>query len=186
MTCIVGYIDKENKTMYLGGDSAGVAGLHIRSRKDVKVFKKGDMLIGYTSSFRMGQLLRYKLVIPLFPEEMDVYEYMCTLFIDSVRMMLIDNGYAKKENNTESIGYFLVAFRGRLFQIMDDLQVGENNYPYDATGCGEVYALGAMKGIELNRVEPASSKEFVQIALEVASEFSAGVRSPFTIEKLSY
>lgn len=41
MTCIIGYIDKEKKIMYMGGDSAGLDNCYnIRSRKDVKVFQK--------------------------------------------------------------------------------------------------------------------------------------------------
>jgi 20S proteasome alpha/beta subunit len=56
MTCIVGIIDKE--TIYLGGDSAGTAGYGQSIRKDKKVFiKDNKFIIGFTSSFRMGQLL---------------------------------------------------------------------------------------------------------------------------------
>ena len=52
MTCIVGLV--ENGKVYIGGDSAGVAGLDVRMRSDEKVFTKGNMIFGYTSSFRMG------------------------------------------------------------------------------------------------------------------------------------
>lgn len=61
MTCIIGLI--KNKKVYIGGDSAGVDGLNITIRKDSKVFKINKFIIGYTSSFRMGQLLRFKLKI---------------------------------------------------------------------------------------------------------------------------
>ena len=63
-TCIVAYNDRKNKILYIGGDSAGVGDLSVRIRKDPKIFEKSGMLFGYTSSFRMGQLLQYKLVIP--------------------------------------------------------------------------------------------------------------------------
>ncbi|KKN17732.1 hypothetical protein LCGC14_0962700, partial [marine sediment metagenome] len=63
MTCIVGFIDDGGKA-WMGGDSAGVAGHHTHPRRDPKVFRVGPVLIGYTSSFRMGQLLRYHLKIP--------------------------------------------------------------------------------------------------------------------------
>ena len=56
MTCIVGYLDKE--TVYLGGDSAGTDGNYSQHiRKDKKVFQNGPFIFGFTSSFRMGQIL---------------------------------------------------------------------------------------------------------------------------------
>jgi hypothetical protein len=55
MTCIVGIV--ENGKVYMGGDAAGVNGYSVRVRKDPKLFKVGEFLFGYTSSFRMGQLL---------------------------------------------------------------------------------------------------------------------------------
>lgn len=180
MTCIVGYIDKANRKIGIGGDSAGVGGLAVRSRKDTKVFKNGPMIIGYTSSFRMGQLLRFKLEIPVDTYK-DTYAYMCTDFIDSVRKCLKDNGYTKVENNTERIGCFIVAYKGRLFNIDDDLQVAENNYPYDATGCGENYALGSIRTLD-NYAPVIFPIDFIlKTSLEVATEFSGGVRPPYNI-----
>lgn len=52
MTCIIGFI--KNKKVYIGGDSAGVGGSHVTIRRDSKVFKNGNFIMGYTSSFRMG------------------------------------------------------------------------------------------------------------------------------------
>lgn len=43
----------------MGCDSAGVGGWHLQLRADPKVFHVGHFLIGYTDSFRMGQLLRF-------------------------------------------------------------------------------------------------------------------------------
>ena len=66
MTCIVGLID--GNRVWMGGDSAGVSGLDITVRSDPKVFRNGDFLIGFTSSFRMGQLLAFRLRPPPRPE----------------------------------------------------------------------------------------------------------------------
>jgi len=62
MTCIVGI--QHDGRVYIGGDSAGVAGYSITSRADAKVFTVGPYVMGFTSSFRMGQLLRYGLKAP--------------------------------------------------------------------------------------------------------------------------
>ena len=60
MTCIVGMVDGQG-TVYIGADSLAAGGYQKTIRKDAKVFTNGIAVMGYTSSFRMGQLLRYKL-----------------------------------------------------------------------------------------------------------------------------
>ncbi len=67
MTCIVGVV--KDGVVYIGGDSAGVSGLRLIKRKDSKVFKRKGFIIGYTSSFRMGQLLRFKLDPPILQQK---------------------------------------------------------------------------------------------------------------------
>jgi len=178
MTCIVGFVDK-NGRVFMGGDSAGVGGLDIRIRSDVKVFRNGEMLIGYTSSFRMGQLLRFKLKIPEQGKHISDYEYMCTLFIDAVRKCLNENGYSKIMNNEETVGTFLVGYKNKIYRIATDLQVGSTFDNYDSCGCGESYALGSIFAQkELHKI---SGETKVKNALKCAENFSAGVRSPFTI-----
>ena len=178
MTCIVGFVDK-NKNIYLGGDSAGVGDLDITIRKDPKVFTVGKMVMGYTSSFRMGQLLRFKLKLSRPPKQMDDYEYMCTLFIDAVRKCLKDNGYAEIKNNEETIGTFIVGYRGALYKIENDLQVEMSQENYNDCGCGRSYALGS-----LATDKNSNPEQIVLKALEVAEKFSGGVRRPFRIVTL--
>jgi ATP-dependent protease HslVU (ClpYQ) peptidase subunit len=176
MTCIVGI--KEDGIVYIGGDSAGVGGLSLTVRADPKVFIKGEFIMGFTSSFRMGELLQYKLPIPLRPQEVDIYEYMVTSFVDAVRDCLKNGGYARKDKEAEEAGTFLVGYRGRLFCIESDYQVRESTFPYDAVGCGADIALGAMfstEGMPENRILNA---------LEAAEQFSAGVRRPFKVLKI--
>lgn len=59
MTCIVGITD--GRTVTVGGDSAGSDGWHVAVLSDSKVFQVGPYLMGFTTSYRMGQLLRYSL-----------------------------------------------------------------------------------------------------------------------------
>ena len=181
MTCIIGLVD--NGTVWMGGDSAGVAGLDVVIRKDAKVFINGEFIIGYTSSFRMGQLLRFKFNPPTYYEKKhdnDVYSYMCTEFIEEIRSCLKDGGYSKINDNKETGGIFLVGFRGRLFEIEADFQVGENNDIFSAVGCGEDYAKGSLYADTTTEFTPYGK---IIRALEVAAHFSAGVRAPFVVEK---
>ena len=174
MTCIVGLI--HDGDVFLGGDSAGVAGLSLTIRADEKVFTNGDFVMGFTSSFRMGQLLRYSLKPPVYHPDVDIINYMVTDFVNAVRECLKTGGYAQKDKEEEKAGTFLVGFKGKLFKIASDYQVGIPSLPFDACGCGEEIALGAMFANAT-----LSPEERIQQALEAAETFSAGVRRPFHI-----
>ncbi len=178
MTCIIGLVEK--KTVFMGADSAGVAGLDICTRKDPKIFLNGEFLIGYTTSFRMGQILRYSFNPPKPRESIGSYEYMCTEFIDTLIASLKDKGFAKVDNNRITGGQFLVGYRGSLFEIDSDFQVGEVLKNYVSVGCGYAYAFGSMYATEKTSMSP---EKRLDLALRAAQEFSGGVREPFIIEK---
>ncbi|KOR88769.1 hypothetical protein [Paenibacillus solani] len=177
MTCIVGLVD--DGKVYIGGDSAGVAGLSLTIRADEKAFRKGEFIMGFTSSFRMGQLLRYKLDIPYHKPELDTYEYMVTEFVEAVRRCLKDGGYSRNDSGEESGGTFLVGYRGELFMIENDFQVGRPAAVYDAVGCGSEIAKGSL--FSSGRLTDLSPVERIRDALRAAEQFSAGVRGPFVI-----
>lgn len=177
MTCIVGLLHDDS--VYIGGDSAGVAGYGLTVRADEKVFINGDFIMGFTSSFRMGQLLRYSLKPPKYHPDIDLTEYMVTAFVNAVRECLKTGGYAEKKEEKEKAGTFLVGFRGKLFKIDSDYQVGIPSQSFDACGCGEDIALGSMySNSSLLPIERITQ------ALEAAEQFSAGVRRPFIIKQI--
>lgn len=178
MTCIVGLVTSTG--VLLGADSAGVGGLDIANRKDVKVFKNQDLVIGCTTSFRMIQLLQYQLHPPKRHPETDAMRYMVTDFVEAVRTCFRNGGFLTKDREAEAGGTFLVGCAGRLFCVYSDFQVGERADGFDAIGCGESYAIGAMANT--SDLEPRSR---VQRALETAERFSAGVRGPFVFEEIT-
>ena len=146
MTCIVGVVDKGK--VYIGGDSAGVSGLNISIRKDPKVFKVKEFVIGCTSSFRMIQLLNFSFKPPVIKKDRDLYEYMCTDFVDAVRKCFQKGGYLQKHKDGDEMGgTFLIGIRGRLFMIENDFQVAENHVPFDSVGCGEPFAKAALHAL---------------------------------------
>ena len=177
MTCIVGMIEK-NK-VYIGGDSAGVSGLNVTVRKDTKVFKVGKFIIGCTSSFRMIQLLRFSFHPPKKHEDTDLYQYMCTDFVNALLSCFKDGGFAEINSSVENGGTFLVGVDGRLFTIGDDFQVGESADGFDSVGCGSSFSKGALHILKDQKLSPESK---IKIALESAVRFSGGVRPPFVIE----
>jgi hypothetical protein len=177
MTCIVGLIDGRTNQIVLGGDSAGVGGYHLTQRRDSKVFRVGEFAMGFTTSFRMGQLLRVKFDPPPIGAKQDLFKYMVDPFIEAVRTVLKAGGFALVKDNVETGGVFIVGVRGRLFQIDDDFHVGEAIAPFTSVGCGAAYAEGSLFATQKLK---QSARTRVRQALEAAEYFSAGVRGPFT------
>ncbi len=181
MTCIVGLV--ENGVVYIGGDSSAVSGWDLMLRKDRKVFRVGEALLGFTSSFRLGQLLRDTFLPPALQENEHIERYMTTTFVNAVRECLKEGGFAQKKNEQESAGTFLVGFRGRLFRIADDYQVGETLHHYDAIGSGDSVAFGALYATAHLPTSLTPSTR-IELALSAAEQHNIGVRGPFYWESV--
>lgn len=180
-TCIVGLIDDGG--VYIGADSAGVGDDgSLLLRDDKKVFRRGPFLIGFTGSYRLGQLLHYSFEPPELPGLMDELRFMSTLFVDAVRQCLKDGGYAEIRDGRESTnGLFLVGFRGNLYRIDVDYQVGVPLYPFCAVGSGFQVAHGALYASAATGKLP---RQRVVEALEAAEHFVTTVRGPFLVMHL--
>lgn len=180
MTCVIGLVTDGHVIM--GADSASVSGWTVRKTRLPKVFShQGVFVIGYTTSFRMGQILRWHLEVPLQEPEQSDLEYMVTVFVKAVRSVLKEHGFAKLDDNVETGGEFLVGYRGCLYEVCSDFQVNEHADGFDAVGCGESFALGAMKALDGVGLSPQLR---VMRALEVAAHFSGGVCEPFKVMEL--
>jgi hypothetical protein len=172
MTCIVGIIDKDR--IHMGADSAALGGYDLSLRSDEKIFVAGRFIMGFTSSFRMGQLLRYAPPFTPRPTAMGVFPYMVCVVVEEIRKVFKDGGWATREKEQESGGTFLVGYAGRLFRIDSDYQVAENLDGYDACGCAEMAARGSL--FSTGRMKPIHR---LKLALQAAEHNSGGVRKPF-------
>lgn len=176
MTVIVGLVHR--KRVHLAGDSAGVGSYQLTIRRDPKVFTNGPYVFGFTTSFRMGQLLHHAFQPP--HPEGDLSRFMATTFINAVRTCLKDGGWARKDAEQEQAGNFLVGIHGRLFAIESDYQVAEPADRYAAVGCGEELALGALHATASLDLTP---RQRLTAALRAADHHSAGVAAPYTFVK---
>lgn len=172
MTCIVGIA--QNGTVTIGGDSAGTAGWGRTIRADSKVFRNGPLIMGFTSSFRMGQVLRYHLKPPT--PTGDLEAYMVRDFIPAVRECLSEAAWLKKTEERVEGGTFLIGVKGRLFVVHSDFQVGESVDGYAAVGSGSDVALGSLYATQGQAV-----RKRINTALEAAAYFNAAVAGPFTV-----
>jgi hypothetical protein len=174
MTCIVGI--EHDDGVLIGGDSAGLAGWSKTIRADEKVFTVGPYAMGFTTSFRMGQLLRYSLDVPA--PDADVDRFMATTFVDAVRRTLKDGGWATTTEGQETGGVFLVGVAGRLYRVSSDYQFGRAADGYQAVGCGGDIALGSLHTTSQYDIAPDTR---ATLALEAAAALSGGVAGPFVL-----
>ena len=184
MTCIIGYIDKKNNKTYMGCDSCASTGNDKIIRKDKKVFKSDynpNFLIGFTSSYRMGQLLMYA-DVKVFPSESDLnknnlevnHKFMVTQIIPKIQQLFEEGGFGDRDEG----GEFLIAYKNQLYKIYSDFQVEENTLDYNSCGCGEYYAEGSLFSLQ------DSNKNIIDkihTGLQSATYFSGGVDKPFYI-----
>lgn len=177
MTCIIGLV--QDGTVYMGCDSAGSNGWTLRAVHNPKIFRVGECLIGYTSSFRMGQILQYHLNLPTRSETESDEQYMFVKFSEAVRGCLKSYGYATIESNKESGGEFLVGYRGHLYTMYSNFALLQHRDNIESVGCAYEVALGAMLALE--GMEP---EKRIARALEIAGILSNGVLPPYQVEQL--
>lgn len=182
MTCIVGI--SLNGEVWIGGDSAGT---NVSSQQTMYVGEKvfftqneADLfLFGCTTSFRMTDLLRYVFRPPCY-DGGDLHRSMVAFFIEAVRECLKAGGFAKKEDEREEGGSFLVGFRGRLFHVAEDYHIEEATCGYASIGSADDLALGVLFATH-GQNEPEAR---LTLALQAAAYHHGDVRAPFVIRHL--
>lgn len=180
MTVIVGV--RSQGRVFMGADSQGTGGWAKTARADDKLFRLGELVVGFTTSYRMGQVLRYWLEdegvgVPESETPADIERWAVRTFVPAVRKVLKEHGFAKVENAREEAGSFLVGWRAALFAVEDDLQAGFSRAPYMAAGVGREFALGALHAC--SELIPNDPEHVLGRALWAAADNSIGCGPPF-------
>lgn len=182
MTCIASWIEPDG-TIYMGAESAGTnSAFHQTIRADQKLGSYRDMLMGFCGSYRMGQLLAHGLSVPPQVEAEDDYTYLVTAFIAGVRNTFRAGGWLLSDKGVEQGGTFLVARRGRLFNVQSDFQVGEAVDNYAAVGSGGNFALGTFYSDKNKEMPPVAR---IISALDSACHFNAACKGPYVIKSIT-
>lgn len=179
MTCIVGLVD--SGSVWMGGDSLASSWYSCTTRKNPKVFKRGDFIFGTCGSVRMHQVLEHRFTPPERKPGQGIYRFLVTDFIDALREEFKDAGCAAKKDEVESGGCFLLGYQGKLFEVHSDYQVGQPESGYASVGAGDDLALGSLHTSGQYQIPP---RKRIRLALLAAEEFSKSVRRPFKILKL--
>ncbi len=175
MTCIIGYADGIN--VYMVGDKAAVVNGYADIIKGSKVFQKRtscgvDVLIGYTHSFRMGQVLEYSLKLPPLDDKW-LQNYLCTDFVGVLHDAFKEAKIAEDDKGVLSGGTFLIGLKGRLFGVYSDFSVIEVSEKYNAVGCGCWEALSVMAALDSLEIHPEKA---LPKALFSVAKYNTGVK----------
>lgn len=175
MTCIVG-IEKEG-CIVLGGDRAASTPMSVIESGRSKVFTKGPFVIGYSGSFRVGQVIEHLMGIPPHHPEATDLEYLVGGLIEHIRFCLKSSGVVDINNAVEtSRGTMLIGYNGTLYEMDSDFQCLPKRYA--AIGSGYLPALGVLHHITSND-ENYVPQYTVKAALEAGAYFNPFVRPPF-------
>lgn len=174
MSCIVGI--KYKNRVYMGADSCVTETDRSLIIKDPKIFKRGDFLIGFCGDLRPCQILKQA----KFSNEIDSISKL----VEFIKDLFKKEGYIRRgKEHDEPIVFidseFMVAHKGRLYVISDDLSIVEdakNNYT--AIGSGANYALGVLYS---NRNSKMSTRKRLIESLGASAYFDPKVSGPFKI-----
>jgi len=182
MTCIVGV--KTDEGIFIGGDSFGgnehMAGVY----KTPKVFGKpkvgrtSAMVFGFTTSWRMGQILQTMPDIRKPSEKSDI-EFLITDWVDMIREHMAVAGFGQNESGREEAGAFLLGYNNNIYEIDPDYSVIEPLYNYVVTGSGVLSAYGSLATTEV--MKKVSAQDRILAALSAAEVHEHYVRRPFNI-----
>jgi len=162
----------ENGNIHMCGDSIGSNGYTKLQMKHPKVFKNGELLIGYTTSFRMGQLLEHTLTPPKhYDDETNTY-YIINKLVPAIIKLFKEHQFLTKRDEEIIGGNFIIGYKGELWEIQNDFAALQTNQNYTAVGAGEAYAMGALA--TTTHMKPVERLQAVHKAVEEHCAMVAG------------
>jgi ATP-dependent protease HslVU (ClpYQ) peptidase subunit len=170
MTTIVGIV--KNDVVILGADSQVTDGDRINNDLRMeKITKNNGYLLAGAGDATPCDILQHIFIppIPTAIERKNLYKFMITKFVPSMRECLEENGWKPVQGDDSGFS-MLIAFDGELFDIGDDFSVLLNNQGIYGVGNGSKYAIGALY-----------AGASVEKALEIASQNDIYTSGPFQI-----
>jgi ATP-dependent protease HslVU (ClpYQ) peptidase subunit len=177
MTTIIG-IEYGDKSLFVADSRVTDDSGRIYAHKVMKkIATRGSLLIAGAGEVVPCDIAQNIWVPPQFTakDKKDVYRFMITKVMPSLRKCLMDNGYNFDEDKKDGSRFqFLISVGGEIFDIDEDLSVMKNEDNIYAIGSGGQFALGALY---------AGASPLV--AMEIACKVSAYSAPPFH-EEIQY
>jgi len=179
VTAVVGV--KTKGGVLLAADSLASNQYTKRELSLPKVCGVSELLaIAYCGSLRLGQVLTYYMedVLDDPPMGGDEHRWAVKELIPKVRELTEEHGLLHIKNNVEHLGSsaFLLAIRGRLFDVWPDFSVEETVLPYAVDGSGADVAIGALQSAAKGRTD-FTEAEALELAIKAINAAADNVPS---------
>lgn len=171
MTTIIGIEYPDRSVLVADSRVTDDAGRIYAHKVMKKISQRGSLLIAGAGEVAPCDIAQNIWIPPQFTakDKKDVYRFMITKVMPSLRKCLTDNGYNFEEDKKDGMRFqFLISVGGEIFDIDEDLSVMKSDDNLYAIGSGGPYALGALYA----GAEP-------EVAMEIASKVSAYSAPPF-------
>ena len=177
MTLVIAISDGQRLVFAADSAASNLKTGEIYNLDNEKIFACGPWLIGHTTSYRLGQVLRYQVSWPTPPADLNHLEsFIVREVVEPVRKAMRGAGASKRIQGADNGGSFLVGYAGQIFAIADDYSVVHFPHPFAAIGHGRHVAYGALHALQES---PISLEEKCRAALEASEAFDNTVRRPF-------
>lgn len=168
MSCAIGL--KQDGEIWLAAEGMGSTDEGVIRHEDCdKIFKNGPFTIAFVGSVRTGQILMPK----HFETPKDIEYLPNWIQAQCLKYGCLGAG----EPGTQIASNFLVVFKKKLYEILEDLQIKEVK-TYSSIGSGSAFALGS-----LFSTEGLPAEDRLRIALQAATRFSAECGGAFKLVK---
>ncbi|EHU8781235.1 hypothetical protein N0S44_000473 [Escherichia coli] len=197
MTCIIAHTD--GVTSFIAGDKMGSDGFTKSIQTEPKVFEKefvkisGDdgltrtkdvMTIGFTTSFRMGQLLTYNLNLPDQNSNETFLQYLVLKVIPLIRQMFKDEWGARDTTQDVGGGQFIILHNHTIYEIQEDFSVLQSKSRVASVGSGTYHAIAAMQAyIDLEKETNVQLHERIKSIFKIVSDNVSSVSEEFDVLK---
>lgn len=171
MTCIIAI--EQNNQVLIGADRMGSSSYAGEPVAFAKCFKNGPLIIGYSGSFRAGQILQYGLEVPPLTNNLDKW-----VAIDlpiAIRKAFKDNEWLETTDGKAVGAPILIAVQGRCYQMQTDFSFLRSLSGEYAIGSGQDFAMGSLRSTR-GKMPP---KRRIIEALDTASEYVLSVAPPY-------
>lgn len=159
MTCIIAHATRTSS--FIAADKLGSNNFTKAIQSEPKIFEKefdsrvleegfiptihkDTMTIGYTTSFRMGQLLKHCLVLPEKQPTQSFKEYLVQSVVPAIRTLFREEWGSRADNQDVGGGQFIILHKHKIYEIHEDFCVLEPKNNISAVGSGAYHAIAAM------------------------------------------
>jgi len=177
VTTIVGVQYKDKCVIAADNQVTGDGGRRYNHPDMKKIAQRGPFLIAGSGEVQPCDVVQHMWNPPKLTakDKEDVYHFMITKVMSSLRKCLTENGYDFNEGKGEGKAdenrfNFLIAVCGELFDVADDLSVCRSADGIYGVGSGSPYAMGAAK---------AGAKP--ERAVEIAANFDVNTSGPIQV-----